>query len=41
VYHVGIYLHPLETIAAADPKDGVIYQHISDPTVTYGSFTHT
>jgi hypothetical protein len=41
VYHVGIHLHPLETIAAADPKDGVIYQHISDPTVTYGSFTHT
>jgi cell wall-associated NlpC family hydrolase len=41
VYHVGIYLHPLETIAAADPKDGVIYQHVSDPTVTYGSFTHT
>ncbi|HEY7007343.1 MAG TPA: NlpC/P60 family protein [Jatrophihabitantaceae bacterium] len=41
VYHVGIYLRPLETIAAADPKHGVIYQHVSDPTVTYGSFTHT
>jgi cell wall-associated NlpC family hydrolase len=42
VYHVGIYLRPLETVAAIDPADGVAHQHIWDPSsATYGSFTHT
>jgi hypothetical protein len=42
VYHVGIYLGPLSTIAAIDPAHGVAYQKIWDPTATtYGSFTHT
>lgn len=44
VYHVGIYLRPLETVAAIDPQDGVAYQHIwdtSSSSLSYGSFTHT
>jgi cell wall-associated NlpC family hydrolase len=42
VYHVGIYLKPLETVAAIDESEGVAHQHIWDPsTATYGSFTHT
>jgi cell wall-associated NlpC family hydrolase len=41
VYHVGIYLSPLQTVAAIDPAEGVDYQSIWDPsTATYGSFTH-
>jgi cell wall-associated NlpC family hydrolase len=41
VYHVGIYLSPLKTVAAIDPAEGVDYQSIWDPsTATYGSFTH-
>ena len=41
VYHVGIYLSPLKTVAAIDEADGVDYQKIWDPSiVTYGSFTH-
>jgi cell wall-associated NlpC family hydrolase len=42
VYHVGIYLSPLKTVAAIDEAEGVDYQKIWDPSiVTYGSFTHT
>jgi cell wall-associated NlpC family hydrolase len=42
VYHVGIYLSPLETVAAIDESEGVAHQHIWDPSsATYGSFTHT
>lgn len=42
VYHVGIYLQPLDTVAAIDESEGVAHQHIWDPsTATYGSFTHT
>jgi cell wall-associated NlpC family hydrolase len=42
VYHVGIYISPLETVAAVDPQEGVTHQYIWDPTsATYGSFTHT
>lgn len=42
VYHVGIYLAPLDTVAAIDESEGVAHQHIWDPTsATYGSFTHT
>lgn len=41
VYHVGIYLAPLETVAAVDENTGVAFQHIWDPSsATYGSFTH-
>jgi cell wall-associated NlpC family hydrolase len=42
VYHVGIYLAPLDTVAAIDESEGIAHQHIWDPSsATYGSFTHT
>jgi cell wall-associated NlpC family hydrolase len=42
VYHVGIYLSPLNTVAAIDEQQGVAPQHIWDPSsAAYGSFTHT
>ena len=41
VYHVGIYVAPLDTVAAIDEQEGIAHQHIWDPsTATYGSFTH-
>jgi cell wall-associated NlpC family hydrolase len=42
VYHVGIYVKPLDTVAAIDEDEGIAHQHIWDPSsATYGSFTHT
>jgi cell wall-associated NlpC family hydrolase len=42
VYHVGIYVAPLDTVAAIDEAEGIAHQHIWDPSsATYGSFTHT
>lgn len=41
VYHVGIYTGPGTSTAAVDPASGVRRQAITDPTPTYGSFTHT
>lgn len=41
VYHVAIFVQPGLTVAAIDEQSGVNYQKIWDPTVTYGSFTHT
>lgn len=43
VYHVGIYMGSGKSIAAIDPADGVDWQpvNLDDPSVSFGSFTHT
>lgn len=40
VYHVGIYAGGNMMWAAATPKDGVRYQTIWSPYVTFGTYTH-
>lgn len=40
VYHVGIYEGHHTIVAAADPEDGLVYERIWSPDVTYGTVTH-
>ena len=40
VYHVGIYEGNGALVAAADKKEGIIYETIWDPAVTFGTITH-
>ncbi len=40
VYHVGIYQGGGVLVAAADRKEGIIYETIWTTTVTFGTITH-
>jgi cell wall-associated NlpC family hydrolase len=40
VYHVGIYEGAGTLVAAADKKEGIVYQTIGTTTVSYGTITH-
>ncbi len=40
VYHVGIYEGGNHMVSAADPAEGIIWQTIWSPDVTFGTITH-
>jgi cell wall-associated NlpC family hydrolase len=40
VYHVGIYEGSGQMISAADPGEGIVWQTIWSPEVTFGTITH-
>jgi cell wall-associated NlpC family hydrolase len=40
VYHVGIYEGGGHLVAAADPRDGIIFETIWTSAVTFGTLTH-
>jgi len=40
VYHVGIYEGGGHMVSAADPAEGIVWQTIWSPDVTFGTITH-
>ncbi len=40
VYHVGIYEGGNHMVSAADPAEGIVWQTIWSPDVTFGTITH-